>query len=109
LILVSLAESPKHVSAMLEDINRLAGVRLGQDTLYGAVARLARRGLIEPLVTNDHLQPYHLTTAGAEIAHSKFARLADLVNAWSFVGCQALLKTRLQPGEQLQDPIRGIL
>ena len=31
---------------MLEDIEALAGVRLGPGTLYGAVARLERLGLI---------------------------------------------------------------
>jgi DNA-binding PadR family transcriptional regulator len=107
LILVSLSESPKHVYAMINVLDHLAGVRLGQDTLYGAIARLAQRGLVEPLVTNDHLQPYNLTPVGAEIARSKFMRLADLANAWYFTGCKSLLRTRLQPGEQLQDIVRG--
>jgi DNA-binding PadR family transcriptional regulator len=107
LILMSLADNPKHIDAMIEDIERIAGVRLGQDTLYGAISRLAQRGIVEPLVTNDHLQPYNLTPVGAEIAHSTFARLADLANTWSFTGCKSLVRTRLKAGEQLQDPVRG--
>jgi len=42
LILVSLADGPKHGYAILEDIDQLAGVRLGPGTLYGALARLER-------------------------------------------------------------------
>jgi DNA-binding PadR family transcriptional regulator len=107
LILVSLTDSPKHVYAMIEDIDGLAGVRLEPDTLYGAIAHLAQRGIVEPLVTKDRLQPYNLTPVGAEIACSRFARLAALANAKSFTGCKSLLRTRLQAGEQLQDPVRG--
>lgn len=107
LILVSLTDSPKHVDAMIEDIDCLAGVRLDPDTLYGAIARLAQRGLVEPLMTDDRQQPYRLTNAGAELARSTFMRLADLANGWDFLGWRTCLRTRLQAGEQLQDPVRG--
>src|ERR1043165_8067396 len=46
LILVSLADGPKHGYSMTEDIEMVAGVRLGPGTLYGALARLETRGLI---------------------------------------------------------------
>ena len=36
LILISLADGPKHGYAMIEDILSVAGVRLGPGTLYGA-------------------------------------------------------------------------
>lgn len=107
LVLVSLTEGPKTMSAMIEDIDRLAGVRLNPDTLRGAIFRLAQRGLVEPLVTDDCHQPYYLTNAGAELAHSRFTQLANLANTGTFRGCRSLVRTRLQPGEQLQDPVRG--
>lgn len=44
LILVSLAEQPRHGYSMTEDIEAVAGVRLGPGTLYGALARLERAG-----------------------------------------------------------------
>ncbi len=44
LILVSLAGGDKHGYAMIEDIEQLKGMRLGPGTLYGALARLERRG-----------------------------------------------------------------
>lgn len=46
LILASLADGPKHGYAMIVDIRRMTGVKLGPGTLYGAIARLEERGLI---------------------------------------------------------------
>jgi DNA-binding PadR family transcriptional regulator len=65
LIMASLAAGPKHGYAMMEDIATMAGVRLGPGTLYGALARLERRGLIEPLAAEDRRRPYRLTQRGA--------------------------------------------
>ena len=64
LILVSLADSAKHGYAMTEDIAELADVRLGPGTLYGAIARLESRGLIEPIDSEDRRNPYRLTASG---------------------------------------------
>jgi DNA-binding PadR family transcriptional regulator len=64
LILVSLAEGPRHGYAMTEDIEAIAGVRLGPGTLYGALARLESRGLIEPMKSEDRRNPYRLTAVG---------------------------------------------
>ena len=65
LILASLAGGPKHGYAMMEDIERMAGARLGPGTLYGALARLEKRGLIQSLAAEDRRRPYRLTAAGA--------------------------------------------
>lgn len=64
LILVSLAEEPRHGYSMTEDIEAVAGVRLGPGTLYGALARLEARGFIEPLKSKDRRNPYRLTALG---------------------------------------------
>jgi DNA-binding PadR family transcriptional regulator len=64
LILVSLAGGPRHGYSMTEDIEAIAGVRLGPGTLYGALARLEARGLIEPLKSEDRRNPYRLTALG---------------------------------------------
>jgi len=64
LILVSLADGPKHGYAMIEDIRTLAGTTLGAGTLYGALARLERLGHIEALESNDRRVPYRLTGTG---------------------------------------------
>ena len=47
LILVSLADGPKHGYALIQDVKQFAGVELGPGTLYGALDRLDRLGLIE--------------------------------------------------------------
>ena len=64
LILVSLADGPKHGYAMIEDIRTLSGASLGAGTLYGALARLERLGQIEALASSDRRVPYRLTTNG---------------------------------------------
>lgn len=40
LILISLADGPKHGYAMTQDIETVSGQRLGPGTLYGAITRL---------------------------------------------------------------------
>jgi DNA-binding PadR family transcriptional regulator len=67
LILSSLAEGPKHGYAITADVQEIAGVKLGPGTLYGAIARLEERGLIEPLESEDRRRPYRLTGAGAAL------------------------------------------
>ena len=75
LILISLAEGPKHGHALAKDIEGFAGVTLGPGALYGAITRLEERGLIEPLGSDDRRRPYQITSAGtAELASA----LADL-------------------------------
>ncbi len=53
LVLASLADGPKHGYAMIEDIERMCGTRLGPGTLYGAITRLERQSLIEPLAPKE--------------------------------------------------------
>jgi DNA-binding PadR family transcriptional regulator len=66
LILTSLAGGPKHGYALIKDIEQLAGSTLGPGTLYGAISRLERRGLIEALPEDDRRRPYRITPAGAQ-------------------------------------------
>src|ERR1700735_5515494 len=65
LVLTSLAEGPKHGYAITQDVEQLAGVRLGPGTLYGALSRLEANGLIESLPAEDRRRPYRLTGAGS--------------------------------------------
>ena len=67
LIMASLAEGAKHGYAITRDVHEIAGVTLGPGTLYGAIARLEERGLIEPLEADDRRRPYRLTRSGAEL------------------------------------------
>jgi DNA-binding PadR family transcriptional regulator len=66
LILSSLAGSDRHGYALIKDIEEFADVSLGPGTLYGAIARLEERGLIEALPAEHRRRPYRLSAAGAE-------------------------------------------
>ena len=74
LVLASLADGDKHGYAMMEDIERFAGVRLGPGTLYGAITRLEERGWIRAAGARDRRQPYSITASGR-------AYLADQLTA----------------------------
>jgi DNA-binding PadR family transcriptional regulator len=65
LILSSLADGTKHGYALTKDIETFAGVRLSPGTLYEALGRLERQGMIEPVPSADRRRPYRLTPLGA--------------------------------------------
>ena len=75
LILISLADGPKHGYAMTDDIASIAGARLGPGTMYGAIARLERLGLIEALDSEDRRNPYRLTALGEKALRARLAAL----------------------------------
>jgi DNA-binding PadR family transcriptional regulator len=64
LIMTSLASGPRHGYGLFQDIESFAGQRLGPGTLYGAIARLEERGLIEGMAPEGRTRPYRLTAAG---------------------------------------------
>ena len=75
LVLVSLADGPKHGYAITEDIASFADVRFGPGSLYGTIARLESRRLIEPLEADDRRNPYRLTAAGAKALRARLASI----------------------------------
>jgi DNA-binding PadR family transcriptional regulator len=82
LVLSSLAGGDKHGYAIMEDIERFAGIRLGPGTLYGAITRLEERGWIRPVESKDRRrQPYTITAAGREYLHGQLAGLDKVVRA----------------------------
>jgi len=86
LILTSLAGGPKHGYSMMEDIERIAGIRLGPGTLYGALARLEERGWIKPMPSQERRHPYTLTESGAALLRGQLVALEILVS----IGLQRL-------------------
>jgi len=79
LILASLASGPRHGYAMIEDIHKAAGVKLGPGTLYGAIARLEERGLIEPVESEDRRRPYRLTAIGEALLEKEVGALENVI------------------------------
>ena len=81
LVLASLASGPKHGHAMIEDIVRLCGTRLGPGTLYGAIARLEQQGWIEPLPPEERRRPYRITAVGVRVLRAKLTTLRQFAKA----------------------------
>ena len=79
LVLSSLAGGDKHGYAMMEDIEKFAGVRLGPGTLYGAITRLEEKGWIAPVGPRDRRQPYRITAAGREYLSEQLSGLGKIV------------------------------
>lgn len=76
-ILASLAAGPLHGYAIMLDVEASTGSPLGPGTLYGALARLEQRGLIESLPAEDRRRPYRITAAGATILKTQLDALAE--------------------------------
>jgi DNA-binding PadR family transcriptional regulator len=81
LVLASLADGDKHGYAMMEDIERFAGVRLGPGTLYGAITRLEERGWIRAVAAEDRRQPYTITALGRRHLEEQVSSLNAVVKA----------------------------
>lgn len=81
-VLVSLAGGEKHGYAMMEDIERTCGTRLGPGTLYGALSRLETRGLVEPLVSSrQRRRPYRITATGASALEGRLREIEGFARA----------------------------
>jgi DNA-binding PadR family transcriptional regulator len=78
-ILVSLSGGPKHGYAIMTDVEEISGTPMGPGTLYGALARLERRGLIEALEPEDRRRPYRLTGLGEASVRAQLDQLGGFV------------------------------
>ena len=61
-----------------EDIVALCGTRLGPGTLYGALARLEKSGLIQAIPAQDRRRPYRLTAIGIAALREQLSLLQKL-------------------------------
>jgi DNA-binding PadR family transcriptional regulator len=86
LILMSLAEKPRHGYALIQDIEALSHgrVRLSTGTLYGALRRLLEDTWIERFDqadTSREKQAYRLTPAGRKQLRLELDRMKQLTRA----------------------------
>jgi DNA-binding PadR family transcriptional regulator len=79
-ILVSLSEGPRHGYAIMTDVETISGRPMGAGTLYGALARLEQRGLIEALEPEERRRPYRLTASGARMLETQLTRLRSFAD-----------------------------
>ena len=77
-ILVSLSDGPKHGYAIMSDVEAITGSPMGPGTLYGALARLEKRGLIAALEPDERRRPYRLTGIGEATVRAQLERLSGL-------------------------------
>lgn len=86
LILMSLADEPRHGYALMKDIEALSDgrVRLSTGTLYGALRRLLDELWIERYELDDtsrEKQAYRLTPTGRRQLHHELERMKQLTRA----------------------------
>jgi DNA-binding PadR family transcriptional regulator len=64
-IMVGLADQAKHGYAIMKDIEALGGFSMRPGTLYAALARMERAGLVQEIQNDDYRRrPFKLTAAG---------------------------------------------
>jgi DNA-binding PadR family transcriptional regulator len=88
LILLSLADQPRHGYAILKDIQKLSDgrVRLSTGTLYGALRRLLEDGWIVRFQEEDRSrakQAYRLTALGRRNLQEEVSRMKQLTRVAS--------------------------
>jgi DNA-binding PadR family transcriptional regulator len=83
LVLLSLAEQPRHGYSILKDVESISGGRvlLSTGTLYGALERLLDNGWIESVAEDDpsrNRRTYRLTSRGRRNLQMEIARMRHL-------------------------------
>jgi DNA-binding PadR family transcriptional regulator len=83
LVLLSLAEQPRHGYSILKDVERMSGgrVKLSTGTLYGALRRLLEEAWIERIEEDESprdRRPYRLTSRGRRNLQLEVARMKQL-------------------------------
>ena len=71
-----LAGGPRIPLAIQREVDTRCGVDLGPGTLFGAVARLERHGLIEVVARAEAPRAYRLTALGADTREAQLAAMA---------------------------------
>jgi DNA-binding PadR family transcriptional regulator len=87
-ILLALADGERHGYAIMQEVERLAGIRMGPGTLYGTIRRLLASSLIEeaderpdPGLDDERRRYYRITRLGREVLEAEGRRLAALLDA----------------------------
>jgi DNA-binding PadR family transcriptional regulator len=83
LVLLSLAEQPRHGYSILKDVESMSGgrVQLSTGTLYGALQRLLDQGWIERIEEGDaprDRRTYRLTSRGRKNLQMEIVRMRHL-------------------------------
>ncbi|MFD1737305.1 PadR family transcriptional regulator [Bacillus salitolerans] len=81
-ILISLI-SPLHGYGIMQKVEEISGgeIKLGPGTLYGALSKLEKQGIITKIdeVDEERRKSYVLTTLGTELVKLEFLRIKKLI------------------------------
>ena len=83
-VLIALLDGPRHGYGIMQDVGELTAgeLQLGPGTLYSAIKRLLREGLIEECDADaERRRCYRLTRKGRSVAAEETQRLSELVRA----------------------------
>ena len=90
-IMVGLADEPKHGYAIMKDIRDLGGFTMRAGTLYAALARMERAGLVEEIQNINYRQrPFRLTAVG----RSRLAGDLKIIAALATTGLRRLKRRK---------------
>jgi len=79
-IMVAIADRPRHGYAIMKEIRAVGGFSMRPGTLYAALARMDRAGLVEEIQTSNYRQrPFRLTAFGRSRLADDLHILASLV------------------------------
>ena len=81
LVLCTLVDGPLHGYAINTAIEELTGDRLGVGSLYGALARLEAKQLIECLEEQGRQRPVRLTAKGRDVLEQELRAMARVAIA----------------------------
>ena len=79
LVLVSLADGPKHGYAIMQDVLGFYRTRIEPGTLYGVLSRLEARGWIKPMRLDARRRPYRLTQLGTRVLKTHLTAMRGVV------------------------------
>ena len=80
-IMFGLAGEAKHGYAIMKDIEALGGFSMRPGTLYAALARMERAGLVQEIQNDDYRRrPFKLTAAGRTRLAADLQMLATLAS-----------------------------
>lgn len=89
-ILFAIGDGEKHGYAIMREVEESTDgkVRMGPGTLYGAVKKLLREGLIEETTggtcegpSNERRRYYRLTGFGSRVLHAELSRMRAILKA----------------------------
>lgn len=79
LVLLALMSGPKHGYALMQSIEEEMDFKIGPGTLYGAIAKLLKMGMIRGLESQERAKPYEITDQGRRVIEEYVRRWSPII------------------------------